>query len=342
MSKLLTKQEHEALKNQHRSERDKRICDRIKAVLLYDQGWKPKRIAQALLLDEDTIRRHIKDYIESHKLGPENGGSSSKLSIDQSVALERHLEQFTYTKVQDICEYVFQEFSVSYTVSGMHSWLNKHSFSYKKPKGVPKKADEQAQRDFIHHYEDLLNEVDEDEPILFIDAVHPTQATRLSYGWIKKGKNKLIATSASRTRVNIIGALNLETMALHSSHVDTVNNVSIIEFFKKVERAYASSPAIHIILDQAGYHRAEEVKDYEKNSRIQLHYLPPYSPNLNPIERVWKVMHENVSNNRYFSSAKEFRQSIAEFFDQTFPKIAGSLVDRINDNFQIVKPASSI
>ena len=54
----------------------------------------------------------------------------------------------------------------------------------------------------------------EDEPIEFGDGVHPTMATKVSYGWIRKGKenDKTIATTASRTRMNLMGSLNLQTM----------------------------------------------------------------------------------------------------------------------------------
>ena len=68
-----------------------------------------------------------------------------------------------------------------------------------------------------------------------------------------------------------------------------------------------------------------------------LHYLPPYSPNLNAIERLWKVMNERVRNNRFFKDAKEFRKAIMDFFAKTWPQIAWSMVDRINDNFQRLK-----
>ncbi|EAA8200304.1 hypothetical protein AOL60_22065 [Salmonella enterica] len=62
-----------------------------------------------------------------------------------------------------------------------------------------------------------------------------------------------------------------------------------------------------MILDGAGYHRTEQVKEWAFMLNIELYYLPPYSPNLNPIERLWKAMNEKVINNRYFTSPKVFR-----------------------------------
>ena len=75
---------------------------------------------------------------------------------------------------------------------------------------------------------------------------------------------------------------------------------------------------------------------------IVLHYLPAYSPNLNAIERLWKVLNERVRNNRFFTSAQEFKNAIMEFFEIIWPSIKISQIDRINDNFQMLtKPLVS-
>ena len=112
-------------------------------------------------------------------------------------------------------------------------------------------------------------------------------------------------------------------------------------FFDQLKSAYPLAPSIHIILDQSGYPRSQLVRDEALKKNIVLHYLPPYSPNLNPIERLWKVMNENVRNNVFFTSAKHFRDAISEFFETTILKIAQSLRGRINDNFQTIKPVPS-
>ncbi|OOF30326.1 transposase, partial [Salinivibrio costicola] len=90
-----------------------------------------------------------------------------------------------------------------------------------------------------------------------------------------------------------------------------------------------------------GYHRTDLVKDAAYVLNIELHYLPPYSPNLNPIERLWKVMNEHARNNLYFKTKRDFAQAIDRFFTVTLPEIAGSLTSRINDNFQMFNHASS-
>lgn len=332
------KQELELL---HRYEGDRRVCDRIKAVLLKSEGWTNKTIAQALRIHEETVRQHLTDWITDEKLKPENGGSSSKLTDIQSRDLDVHIAETTYTKVIDICAYVEATFSVRYTISGMTKWLKQHDFSYKHPKSVPAKADIAKQEEFIEKYLNLVADTPENEPILFIDAAHPTMATKVVCGWIKKGVDKPIAQTASRTRVNIVGAIELATMNVISCRPDYVNAETTVAFFDQIKTAYPNAPKIHIILDQSGYHRSQLVRDAALEKNFELHYLPPYSPNLNSIERLWKVMNEEERDNVFFSSAKIFRDTINNFFDVKLPKIAQSLRGRINDNFQTIKPVPS-
>ena len=223
----------------------------------------------------------------------------------------------------------------------MTKWLKRQGFSYQKPKETPSKADPAKQAEFIAFYENLLNTTPEDEPIEFADGVHPTMATKVTYGWIKKGTDKLIKTTASRTRVNLMGSINLETMDVTFGSHDSIDSAALTAHFKKLREKYPNAPNIHTILDRSGYNTSAQTKKAAKKHGILLHFLPPYSPNLNPIERLWKVMNEHVRNNKFFASAKEFRKAIVDFFAVTWPQIASSLVDRINDNFQILKQVSS-
>jgi transposase len=121
---------------------------------------------------------------------------------------------------------------------------------------------------------------------------------------------------------------------------EKVNSEKIQAFFTELRTENGSNKRIHLILDGAGYHRAKVVKDKADELNITLHFLPPNSPNLNPIERLCKVIDEHVRNNKYFAMAKEFRDKIDEFFSQKLPKIRDILASRIKDNFQVLNSAS--
>ena len=338
----LTKEEKQELETLHKKERDRRVADRIKAVLLFSEGWTQYQISQALRLRPETIHDHLEDYRRSRKLKPENGGSSPHLPADQIKAVTNHLEANTYLKVEDICAYIQKTYGVTFTVSGMTKWLHHHKFSYKKPKGTPAKADPEKQAAFIEFYENLLNTTNENEPIEFGDGVHPTMATKVTYGWIRQGREheKPIATTASRTRLNLMGSINLQTMDVTIGSYETIDSQAMDQHFKKLRKKNPLAPKIHLILDQGPYNKSEETRRAAEKYGVILHFLPPYSPNLNPIERLWKVMNERVRNNQFFQSAAEFKEAIMDFFGITWPQIAQDMIDRINDNFQIVKQAS--
>lgn len=340
MKIVLSIKEKEDLEIQHSKERERKVADRIKAVLLNAEGWTQKQIAQALRIRYETVQDHLNDYKNSKKLKPENGGSQGHLNPFQTSELISHLEANTYIKAEHICTYIEQRFNVNFTVSGITKWLENNRFSYKKPKGTPAKADPEKQAEFIRYYEDLLNTLPEDEPIEFADAVHPTMATKITYGWIRKGQDKLIATTASRTRINLLGSINLETMEVTIAAHETIDSKAMEKHFAALRKKYPKATKIHQILDRGPYNISNDTKVAAQKYGIVLHHLPPYSPNLNPIERLWKIMNEFVRNNRVFKSASEFREAINEFFDK-WPEIALSMVDRINDNFQTLNKASS-
>jgi transposase len=335
MYKILTTLQRSSLLALHRKERDGRVRDRIKAVLLYDDGWTPPKIAEALLIEESAVRDHIKAYQKEERLTPGYKGSQPILTAEDSKVLSDHLESKIYVKIKDIQAHVKESFGKEMGISTLYTWLTSNSFSYKKPKLVPKNADPAKQQSFKELYHKVMNEAAiEGDPVLFGDSVHPSQQTRPAYGWIKRGKDKPIETTGARKRVNIMGVLNLETMRFGYQEFDTINGEAAIHFLKKIEGMYPDSKKIHLIWDQAGYHTSQETKDFLKTSRVKVHYLPPRSPNLNPIERLWKIMHEYVSNNRVYERFKDFKKSLFDFFDHTIPNIREILVSRITDNFQ--------
>ncbi len=339
MKNFLTVDQIKALKTRHRHERDKRVCDRIKAILMRDRGHTLEEIALALLLDIETIRRYISDYCTFQKIEPMNGGSESHLSDEQAQKLQAHLREKTYLYVKEICAYVKSVFNVRYSVSGMTAWLKKTGFRYKKPQPVPGRVDVTQQSAFIDTYHELKAGLPEGERIYFVDSVHPQHQTKLAFGWIYKGLRKFIPTTARQYRLNVMGGICLDGHKLITAMSEKIDAESIKNFLKKVRKHNPSGQRVHLILDNAGYHRSKVVQAFAVGLNIKLHYLPPYSPNLNPIERLWKILHEQVTCNRYYKTFVEFTDSVVRFF-RHIGKKKKLLRSRITDNFQIFPPSN--
>lgn len=293
-------------------------------------------ISRVLFISGESVRLYIADYQQSEKLEPKNGGSSSFLNESQAAELFEHLETHLYMRASEICAHVLETYKIEYSVSGMTDWLNRNGFSFHKPHGVPAKSDPEKQKLFVILYNNLMKLLAPSDHVLFLDSVHPTHKVRLTAGWIRKGERKEIPTNGSQKRLNIIGALDLEKMTLETKEFETINAQSIIEFFM-VLLIVMPLGTINIILDQAGYHTSKELSAWiALNPRIKLHFLPTYSPNLNIIERVWKIMHEHTTNNQYHATFKLFTEAIRNFTNRTFKENAKNWTDRLNDNFGIM------
>lgn len=341
--KILTDQQRAELRAQHKLERDRRICDRIKAVLLFDKGWSNEQIAEALLLSEGTIKNHITEYQVENKLIPQGGGSTEQLTQSQSKELEVHLQEHIYRYVKDIVAYIYSQWKISYSVSGLRNWLQRHRFSYKKPSLVPGKADPKRQEEWLIAYEKLKTNLSSTETICFIDGVHPTHNVQPAYGWIKKGEAKAILSNTGRKRLNLTGAIDIFSSYVHFQEDKTLNAASTITFLQRIEEAYPLMSQVHVFCDNASYYFNKKVKEYVKNSKVKLHFLPPYSPNLNPIERLWKWMKEVVVYNTYYEEFEVFKEAIIGFFEtlNTLPQDSDwgkRLRARIRDKFRVVTP----
>ena len=340
MEGFLTKRQREELKTAHRHESLLRYGDRIKAVLLLDAGWSTSQIAEVLLLDESTVRRYSELYQRSGVDGLCNDnyhGRQCVLTEKEQEELCQELRSKIYLSTAEIVEYVKERFKVSYSVSGLTSLLHRLGFSYKKPSVVPGKADAKRQKDFFKAYQRLKKLKKAEEKVYFIDGVHPQHNSLPSYGWLPKGEETKLKSNAGRQRTNISGALDAETHEVIVQEDVRLNAETTIKFFQLIEDKNPDATRIYLILDNAGYYKGKKIREYLKTSRIQLLYLPPYAPNLNLIERLWKFFKKQVLYNKYYETFAEFREACLAFFKKkNIRRYRKQLDALLTDNFEII------
>ena len=136
-----------------------------------------------------------------------------------------------------------------------------------------------------------MNQLSADEAVIFADAVHPTHAVRPVGCWAPKEVPVAVEQSSGRDRLNIHGAIDLETGQTVMKDVLTVDAMSTIMLLMAIEAMYPGMRLIHVFLDNARYHHAKLVQAWlaQPGRRIKLHFIPAYCPHLNPIERLMGV-----------------------------------------------------
>lgn len=325
------------LERRARQTKDKHEYARVCVVLARSEGMSPESIAQAHRISVQSVYRYLSEYeLETKTSHNSRGGSQSKLSKLQTIELHDHLQKVTYLHVKKVCEYVKAKYQIDYSISGMTFWLKGNGFIYKQPIKVPGRLSPEKQEAFIEAYGTLKANLNEDEDIYFMDAVHPQFQSQAVCGWIKKGEIKTLPTTSDQYRMHFVGAVVLKKMEIFTREYETVNAESVIDFFKHLEES-SKATTIHIICDNGPSNKNKKLREYLKTSKIKIHYLPPYSPNLNPIERLWKVLRERKTHNKCYEKFIDFKIAIRGFFIEDIPRIRANLIKRINDDFQRIQ-----
>jgi transposase len=336
MKGFLTTDQRAELLHELRVERHAKFSDRIKVILLLDKGWTHEKISEALFLDEGTIRNYRKRYVEGGIFGlvtDTHIGRRGYLSPREKEILRQELTETLFLDSKEVVAFINNRFGVKYSIRGATALLHSLGFVYKKAKSVPGKADKEKQKDFIENYF-ALKEKSEGK-IYFADSVHPQHNAIISYGWIKRGEDFAIPSNCGRYHLNINGAIDIESMEVVTRTCDWVNADAIRDLLRALRIKNPNGEVIYLVMDNARYNRAASVKKLAVELGIELVYLPPYSPNLNPIERLWKFFKRKVLYNQYYKTRAEFKEACGKFF-KYIRKHKDELSTLITDNFQII------
>ena len=321
-----------------------RLARRANALVLLDQGMSCEAIATVLLLDDDTVRTW-------HRLYEEDGieglvsfgyeGSACRLSDEQQDKLRAWVTEVLPRSTREVGAWIETECGIAYQGrSGLIALLHRLGMEHRKPKAVSRKLDPEKQAAFIRAYEDLLTHLADDEAVLFGDAVHPTHAVRPVGCWAPKHTPVAVEQTSGRQRLNVHGAIDLETGQTRMLDVLTVDAASTIMLLTAIQAMYPRKRVIHLFLDNARYHHAKLVQAWlaKPGCRIKLHFIPAYCPHLDPIERLWGLMHKHVTHNRCHATFADFSGAILTFLREEVPRKWHTYCDAVSDNFRVISP----
>jgi transposase len=341
---VIESDERAQLETLARTTKDAKTAIRIRAILALADGYRVHDVAVILRLDEDTVskwknkfkkRRLLTDW-----LATECHGYTGKLTPAQEQCVEQHATDELITDCKQIVSFIKERYGINYTIDGTTKLLHRLGFVYKQTTLVPGKLDEAAQAAWLKGYEKLKAKLPENETILFGDGVHPEHNVHATKAWIKKGKQKRIPTNTGRKRLNINGVLNIENMEAVVHYAETLNAQTTMELFDKVQEAYPDKKKIHLVIDNARYYKNKELQKYlrRRKCRIKIHWLPPYSPNLNFIERLWHYLKKYIIGTKRRQTFKEFEADIRDFFEH-FGNYEDKLRQFIGTELHLLKAA---
>lgn len=176
--------------------------------------------------------------------------------------------------------------------------------------------------------------------VYFCDGVHLIYGYEGGKYWSKK--RVCVKSAYGRKRVNCLGFLDAVSHKVETVMNDTYLNAdSVCEGLKKL-RQNAQDEWLYVILDNAAYQRCKKVKECAAMLNINLIYLPPYSPNLNLIERLWKFLRSKVLANKYYDSFKGFFNKVHDFLSNAYIEYSTSLNSLLAFNFQCLDASECI
>jgi transposase len=307
------------LRSLQRNQRNTRTYVKVTVLLMLHNQHSPIVVSETLGISLASIYRYQVQYqnegLEKF-LSDDWVAYSGLLTQEQEKLLEQHLEDVLYIRSWDVVKWIKEKFKIDYSCRGVRFLIRRLGFTYKKTKLVPSKADYAAQVACIKEFEGLFESKDQSVVVYFNDGVHPQLNTKAEYGWIKKGQEYEMPSHPGRVRVNISGALNpLDVTDVITVFEDSVNSQSVIKVWELAEQKHKNAKIIHIC-DNAKYYKSVLVKDWlAAHPNTSLKFLPPYSPNLNLIERLWRFMRKEALNSFWHDTTQEIKASLVNLFE---------------------------
>ncbi len=321
-----------------------RVRLRIEVLWLKYLGYPHEEIATIADVSINTVAGYLKRYRDgglAELLKVRFNRPSSKLA-KHSESIENYFKTHPPASVKEATAKIKELTGVGLSESQVRKFLKNLGMQYRKVGMIPAGADlEKQEKFFDDELSPRLEEAKTGKRSLFFgDASHFVLAPYLGFLW--SFARVFVKAPAGRKRFNVLGALNAVTHELITVTNDTyINAVSFCELLIKLAELGLNTP-ITIVLDNARYQKCALVFEYASRLGIELLYLPPYSPNLNLIERLWKFVKKEVLYSKYYSNFIDFKRAINDCLERTHTTHKKSLDSLLRLRFQNFKKSPII
>ncbi len=242
------------------------------------------------------------------------GTNKSELEA-HATSLLAEFEAHPPRSAQEAADRIYELTNIRRSPQQVRVFLKAHDLKFRKCGHIPAKADPDKQQQWIDTELTPAIEAAKNQQIhlLFCDAAHFVLQPFVCFLW--SAVRVFLKGAAGRNRINVLGAVDAVTKEVATLINDTyITADTLVAFLKQLREKYNDGKAIAIVLDNARYQHCFVVKAMAASLGIHLLFLPPYSPNLNIIERLWKFTKKQILHARYYDKPAAFHQAIREFF----------------------------
>jgi transposase len=300
-------------------------------------GYSNTKISRILDIHFNSVARYIKIYEETGIEGLYQTHYRRKSSQLESCkdSIIADLEKNPVCSISAAISRIKELTGIERKPTQVRAFLHRHGFQYRKLAAIPGKADTERQKQFLEkELNPVIEQAEKGEiELLFCDAAHFILSAFLCMVWSQV--RIFLKTSHGRNRINVLGAVNAV-----SKEVTTLINTTyitaetVMEFLVQLKEKYALKP-IFLVLDNAKYQHCKAVKSKAEELGITLLFLPPYSPNLNIIERLWKFTKKQILYAKYYDSPAKFHLAVNGFFNNINDTYQHKLIKLLSLNFQL-------
>jgi transposase len=296
---------------------DPMVQKRIFAVYLKATlGWNNSVIGHIVGMHYNAVGKWIKAY-KTHGfealLSNNYGSKKSELENHADSILKSFQLQPPMTAAE-AAERIRETTGINRSAQQVRAFMKRHELKFIKCGHIPAKADNGQQHQWVEKELKPVIEAAQKEQVhlFFCDAAHFVLQPYLCSLWC--AFRVFIKASAGRNRINVLGAVNAITKEVITITNNTyITSGTLIDFLKLLKEKFADKP-IAIVLDNARYQHCFVVTTFAKSLGIHLLFLPPYSPNLNIIERLWKFTKKEILYAKYYDKPRLFHEAIQNLF----------------------------
>ena len=335
----------EILKNERMAHPIPKVQKRMDVLWLKHNQLAHKKIAKLAGVSVNTVTKYIRMYKDEgiQSLRQVNFYSPQSKLIVFKTSIEAYFTEHPPASIKEAMDKIEKITGLKRSETQIYNFLTKHlDFKWRKVAFVPAKADLQEQEDFKKNkLEPILEEAKQDKrKVFFVDAAHFVLAPFLGFLW--SVSRIFIKAPAGRKRFNVLGALDAITHKLHTVTNDTyINAQSVCQLLYEIAKLNAGIP-ITLVLDNARYQKCKLVWQVAEELNIELLYIPPYSPNLNLIERLWKFVKKECLYSKYYSDFLVFKEAISDCLNKTHTEHKIRLDSLLTLNFQTFKKSQFV